>query len=159
MLDIRRIRNEPDVVKASMARRGVDVADVDRVLDLDARRRELATARDALRAEIKEVSREVGRHKGSGDAAAAETAAARSRELGEQEKARADEEGVVAEELHQLLLRIPNVIHDDAPMVPLFHSTQLVVFRKEVENFVVSPMSDMLFERVRLADPATREKP
>jgi seryl-tRNA synthetase len=115
VLDIRRIRNEPDVVKASMARRGVDVTDVDRVLDLDVRRRELATARDGVRAEIKEVSREVGRHKASGDDAAAASAAVRSRELGEQEKALADDEAATADELHQLLLRIPNVIHDDAP--------------------------------------------
>lgn len=45
------------------------------------------------------------------------------------------------------------IIHDDAPMVPLFHSTQLVAFRKGVTGFVVSPMSDMYFEKVRLADP------
>jgi seryl-tRNA synthetase len=115
VLDIRRIRNEPDVVKASMARRGVDVTDVDRVLDLDVRRRELATAGDGVRAEIMEVSREFGRHKASGDDAAAASAAVRSRELGEQEKALADDEAATADELHQLLLRIPNVIHDDAP--------------------------------------------
>jgi peptide/nickel transport system substrate-binding protein len=40
------------------------------------------------------------------------------------------------------------IIHDDAPMVPLFHSTQLVAFRKDVTGFVVSPMSDMFFEKV-----------
>lgn len=50
-------------------------------------------------------------------------------------------------------------IHADAPLVPLFHSTQLVVFRKEVEGFVVSPMSDLLFEDVRLADPADGQTP
>ena len=31
MLDIRRIRTEPDVVKAALARRGIDVSDIDRL--------------------------------------------------------------------------------------------------------------------------------
>ena len=46
---------------------------------------------------------------------AAESAAARSRALGEQEKGLAEDEAAAADELHQLLLRIPNVIHDEAP--------------------------------------------
>lgn len=98
-----------------MTRRGIPTDDVDAVLDLDARRRDLATSRDAMRAEIKEVSRLVGQHKRDGNEAEAEAAAATSRGLGEQEKALADDEADVAEQLRQLLLRIPNVIHDDAP--------------------------------------------
>ena len=84
MLDIRRIRSEPDAVKAALARRGIDTADVDRVAELDGRQRRLASERDELRAQIKGISRQVGLlHKeGKPDDAAA--AQAESRRMGEQ---------------------------------------------------------------------------
>jgi len=115
VLDIRRIRTDPDEVKAALARRGIDVADVDRVHDLDARRRELAAERDEVRNHVKTVSKEVGRLRAAGDVAAAEAQQAESRALGERERALADDEAAVAEEIRQLLLRIPNTPHPDAP--------------------------------------------
>jgi peptide/nickel transport system substrate-binding protein len=51
------------------------------------------------------------------------------------------------------------IIHEDAPLVPLFHSTQLLAFRKEVKGFVVSPTGDLYFQDVDLADPASQRKP
>ena len=115
VLDIRRIRTDPDEVKAALARRGIDVADVDRVHDLDARRRELAAERDEVRNHVKTVSKEVGRLRAAGDVAAAEAQQAESRALGERERALADDEAAVAEDIRQLLLRIPNTPHPDAP--------------------------------------------
>jgi seryl-tRNA synthetase len=115
VLDIRRIRTDPAEVKAALARRGIDVADVDRVHDLDTRRRELAAERDEVRNRVKTVSKEVGRLRGAGDVAAAEAQQAESRALGERERALADDEAAVAEEIRQLLLRIPNTPHPDAP--------------------------------------------
>lgn len=47
-----------------------------------------------------------------------------------------------------LYKRAQVLIHEDAPMVPLFHSTQMIVFRKNVKGFVLSPMSDLEFHRV-----------
>jgi seryl-tRNA synthetase len=115
VLDIRRIRSDPDEVKAALARRGIDVSDIDRVHDLDARRRDLAAERDQVRSEVKSVSKEVGRLRAAGDVAAAESRQAESRTLGERERTLADEEAEVAEEIRQLLLRIPNTPHPDAP--------------------------------------------
>ena len=115
VLDIRRIRSDPDEVKAALARRGIDVSDIDRVHDLDARRRDLAAERDQVRSEVKSVSKEVGRLRAAGDVAAAESRQAESRTLGERELTLADEEAKVAEEIRQLLLRIPNTPHPDAP--------------------------------------------
>ena len=52
VLDLRLIRRDPDAVRAALARRGGDVAErVDRVLELDARWRELTQGLEALRAE------------------------------------------------------------------------------------------------------------
>lgn len=115
VLDIRAIRTEPDAVKASLARRGIATTDIDTVLELDTRRRELITERDEVRAEIKAISKQVGRLRGSGDTAGAEDAMAQSRALGDRVDELDAAEGTVAGELHALLLGIPNVIHADAP--------------------------------------------
>ncbi|MBS1849017.1 MAG: serine--tRNA ligase [Actinobacteria bacterium] len=115
MLDIRAIRSDPEAVKASLARRGIDTSDIDAVVALDARRRDLVTTRDAVRAEIKTLSKQVGRLRGTGDESAAEASMARSRALGAEADALEAAETAVAAELDALLLGIPNVIHADAP--------------------------------------------
>ena len=50
MLDIRLIREKPDLVKAELAKCGVDPAEVDAILETDARRRRLQHELDELRA-------------------------------------------------------------------------------------------------------------
>ncbi|NIR36820.1 MAG: serine--tRNA ligase, partial [Actinobacteria bacterium] len=86
MLDIRLIRDDPEAVKAGIARRGEDPAAIDEVVDLDVRARAIGTERDDIRAEINQLSTQVGAlHKeGRGDEAAA--LQERSRALGEDEK-------------------------------------------------------------------------
>ncbi len=115
MLDIRRIRTERDVVEAALARRGVDGSELDRVVELDGRQRRVASERDDLRNRIKALSKQVGvLHKESKvDEAAAVTAESRS--LGEREAELAAEAGAVSAEIRDLLLRIPNTPHPDAP--------------------------------------------
>src|SRR5688500_1185009 len=87
MLDIRRLRTEPDAVRAGLPRRGGDAAaSVDRILELDVQQRALGSERDDLRARVKVLSKEVGRLRGQGDTAAAESLMAESRALGERER-------------------------------------------------------------------------
>ncbi|MEZ5179482.1 MAG: serine--tRNA ligase [Acidimicrobiales bacterium] len=115
MLDLRRIRTEPDVVRAGLARRGVEPDELDRVLELDERQRALAAERDDLRNRIKGLSKQVGTlHKeGRGDEAA--QVQAESRALGEREQELAAETAQLGDEVRDLLLRIPNLPHPDAP--------------------------------------------
>jgi seryl-tRNA synthetase len=115
MLDVRRVRTEPDALKAGLARKGVAGEDVDRLAELDRRRRELAEQRDDLRARVKSLSREVGGLRRAGEADKAEALMAESRDLGAREKALAADADLVAGELRHLLLRIPNVPSADAP--------------------------------------------
>jgi seryl-tRNA synthetase len=57
MLDLRRIRDEPEEVRAALERRGPDPAGaLDRVLELDRRRRELLPELEGLRAEQNEAN-------------------------------------------------------------------------------------------------------
>src|SRR5215211_4761761 len=62
MLDLKLVREDPERVKASLAKRGPGVADqVDRLLEAAAARRRLVTEVDALRAEQKRRGKEVAR--------------------------------------------------------------------------------------------------
>jgi seryl-tRNA synthetase len=116
MLDLRRIRAEPDAVKAALDRRGPGTSEpVDRIVAMDAEQRRLTGQRDEVRARIKQISRDVGRLRGQGQADEAEGLMAQSRELGEQEKSLATAAEVIGDEISQLLLRIPNLPSDDAP--------------------------------------------
>nr|HEX2578323.1 serine--tRNA ligase [Aquihabitans sp.] len=115
MLDIRRIRTEPDAVKAALARRGIGTEEVDRVADLDERQRRLASERDDLRNRIKALSKQVGTLHREGKPDEAGALQAESRALGEREAELAAEAATVATELRDLLLRIPNTPHPDAP--------------------------------------------
>src|ERR1700688_4387149 len=60
MLDIKLIREQPDFVKAELAKRGTDPAEVDRLIDADKKRRKLQGEVDQLRADRKRRAREVG---------------------------------------------------------------------------------------------------
>ena len=87
MLDLRRIRSEPDAVRAALDRRGdPSIGDaLDRVLALDARRRELLPELEQLRARKNEASEAIGAAKRSGEDAS--DAIAAMKELGAREKA------------------------------------------------------------------------
>ncbi|MEY2571711.1 MAG: seryl-tRNA synthetase [Acidimicrobiaceae bacterium] len=117
VLDIRRIRADPDGVKAALARRGDPAvqADIDALLDLDARQREVVAERDALRARVKVISKEVGRLHKERRADEAEARQAESRALGEHERELDARHDALAEQLSALLLRIPNLPSPDAP--------------------------------------------
>jgi seryl-tRNA synthetase len=115
MLDVRLIRTDPDTVRAGLARRGEDPAVVDRVHELDAELRALAAKRDALRAEIRVISNEVGKLFREQRKDEATELQEQSRLLGAEEKAldqRADE---LQGQLRDQLLRIPNLPAADCP--------------------------------------------
>src|SRR6202521_846698 len=61
MLDIKLIRERPDFVKGELAKRGVEPAEVDRLLEADKTRRHLQHNLDDLLAERKRQSKEIGK--------------------------------------------------------------------------------------------------
>ncbi len=115
MIDIRALRDDPDAVKAALARRGVETAEVDAVMQADVAHRAKVASAEAMRAEVKELSRQVGQAKKAGDEAEAAELSARSRELGESERAAAAEADVLGEQVRTGLLYLPNLPADDAP--------------------------------------------
>jgi seryl-tRNA synthetase len=115
MIDIRQVRDDPDAVKAALARRGVDPAEIDALVSADARSREAVGRRDELRATVKDLSRQVGQARKAGDHATAATLTADSRRVAEEEKAVALDADAAAGEVRRLLLWLPNLPAADAP--------------------------------------------
>jgi seryl-tRNA synthetase len=115
MLDPRRLRTDLEAVKSGLARRGIDLSDIDRAAELEARERALKATVEGLRARVKALSKEVGQARRDGDAAAAEAKADESRALGEEERKFEAEAAQAGGELRDILLRTPNLPADDCP--------------------------------------------
>lgn len=150
MLSLAYIRDNPEAVKTAAAAKNV-VLDVDRLLALDGAVREAKTKADALRGERNTVS---ARFK---DAAPEEKAAlgARSKAIAG-EIAAADAQSADADaELSALLLRVPNIPWDGAPVGP--DETSNVVVRTEgtPRQFEFEPLDHVaLMEKNDWADLA-----
>jgi seryl-tRNA synthetase len=112
VIDIKRLREESDAVKAALARRGVSGTQVDEVLALDEQRRALITEGDELRAEQKQKSREIGGASSNEERQRliAETKAVSSR-LDDLEPAQTEAQ----RRLDAALAVIPNLPHPQAP--------------------------------------------
>ncbi len=112
MISIELIRQNPDAVKEAMRKRDADVP-IDRILELDRIRRSIISETDTLRARRNEVSREMGRSK------------ERPQELIEEmrsvgRRVRELEDGLrdTDNELDSLMLKVPNLPDDSAPVGP-----------------------------------------
>ena len=117
MIDVRLLRTDLDGVQAALSRRGKPelLEQLDTAVRLDTRLRDIQHQRDSIRAEVNDLSKQVGALRREGNLAASEELQAHSRVLGEQEKALADETEAVHASLREVLLRIPNLPHSDAP--------------------------------------------
>ena len=103
------------------------IEQLDHALRLDSRLRDIVVERDELRHSINEVSKQVGALRKAGDAAGAESLMARSRELGERETGLAAESVEVEATLRDVMLRIPNLPHDQAPNGTGDHDNPVII--------------------------------
>ena len=116
MLDLRRIRTEPEAVMAALDRRGAGTSDVvARLVALDRDQRRVSAERDEVRSQVKAISKQVGRLRGQGRPDEAEALMAESRALGEREKALAADADRLGDEIRALLLTAPNTPSAEAP--------------------------------------------
>lgn len=115
MIDVRLLRSEPDSVKAAMARRAKPaiLEELENAKQLDARLRDITVLRDANRAQINSISKDVAVMRREKNDVDAEKLMIQSRELGESEKKLANEFDEVGAELREVLLRVPNIPHAD----------------------------------------------
>ena len=112
-LDIKLFRTEPDLVKAKVAKRGMDAQVVDDVLALDEQRRQLIGEAEQMKAERNKVSGEIAQKKRNKENA--DDVIAEMRDLGDKIKASDEQLTKVDKSLTDTLSSIPNLIHDDVP--------------------------------------------
>lgn len=111
MLDLKLIRDNPDLVRAGVRKKHRDVTIVDRVLDVDHRRRELIQEVERLRAEQNKVSGEIARLTGD----ARERRIVEMREVSTRIKSLEPELKQLEQELERAVLELPNLPHDSVP--------------------------------------------
>ena len=115
MLSRQFVRENPETVRKTLERRGIEDVDLEEILALDEEWRELKSRGDDLRHEQNQVSSRIGELKREGDEEAAQEAIERSGELKdelEEVESRADD---LEDELESRLLELPNIPQDDIP--------------------------------------------
>jgi seryl-tRNA synthetase len=111
VIDIRLLREDPDLVRASQRARGEDESVVDAIRAADERRRSSLTAYERLRAEQKSMGKDVARAQGEEKQALL----ARTKEVAaEVKRLQADADAAQAD-LDALMRTVPNVIEPEVP--------------------------------------------
>lgn len=113
MLDIKRIRMDLDNIKAAMKRRGEKAFDLDEVVALDEKRREVLQQVEQMKNRQKTVSKEIPMLKKEGKDTT--KIMDEMKELSNRIKDLDNEVKEVEDKMNYLLLRIPNVPHPDVP--------------------------------------------
>ena len=112
MIDIKLLRDNPDVVRASQKGRGESVELVDQILIADEKRRAALSEFESLRQEQNALSKSVGAAKGDEKTALLASA----KELAEKVKAADAKRAEVEEEAKKLTLQLSNLLDPDAPI-------------------------------------------
>ena len=112
MIDIKLIRENPELVKSSQRGRGEDESIVDRLLALDTKRRDAIASFEALRAEQNTLSKSVGSAKGDEKSALLEQAKGLAAKVKEADSKRAEIEA----ETNEVAKLLSNVLDPDAPI-------------------------------------------
>jgi seryl-tRNA synthetase len=115
MIDVRLLRDDPDAVKAALARRGVEAVEVDAVLEADTAWRASQKRAEDLRREVKELSEQVRLAMKAGEQERAEELSTRSRQRGEEQRTADAEADALGEKVRTGLLYLPNIPAEDVP--------------------------------------------
>lgn len=136
MIDINLIRENPEQIKAAMVALNTE-APIDQILALDARRRELLTEVEALRAERNAASKEISRAK---DPDERQSRIEAMRLVGDRIKALEDDLKGVEAELDEAMLWVPNLPHASVPVGPDDSANMIVRMEGEPRTFDFEPV-------------------
>ena len=148
MLDIKFVRNNPDVVKQNIKNKFQDekLPLVDEVIALDQRNREIKQEVEALRAEKNKASKQIGAMMAQKKFEDAEEMKKKVAESAGRIDALSEEEKEVEEKIKKIMMTIPNIID---PSVPIgkddSENVELERFREpEVTNFEIPYQTDIM---------------
>ena len=130
MLDIKIIRDNPDLVKQAIANRH-DKAPLDEIIAMDADRRKKTTELEELRRVHKEASKQRNQ-----DTATIEA----SRQRRDQMKSREDEVTQLDQKIKDLMLQMPNIPQASVPVGASSEENKAVRFWGDVKKFDFEPL-------------------
>ena len=150
MLDIKTIRDDPELIKRVLLQRLMEL-DVDRIIALDRERRNLLQEAEELKYKRNQASGEIGRLKKSGEDI---SAAVRDMKMVAEKIHLFD--GMIrklSDGLNELLIRVPNLPQPDVPVGPDMRAAIIVREEGEKREFDFSPRDHLeLGESLDLID-------
>ena len=118
MLDIKFVRENPDIVKENIKKKFQDekLELVDKVIELDKKSRELKTNGDSLRSERKKISDEIGKLFREGKKEEAESSKKKVNDINDKLVEMEKLEENLNQEIRKMMLTIPNIIDATVPI-------------------------------------------
>jgi seryl-tRNA synthetase len=160
MLDIKLIREQPDLVRQRLATRGAgDEARIDELLRLDEQRRKLLAEVEGLKAQRNRVSKEIGALMGQKKIDEAEAKKKETRELGDK-ISELDKQAAAAEAARdEILLSLPNLPHESVAIGKTAEDNPVMRTWGDKAAFSFTPKSHVdLCESLKLVDFARGTK-
>ena len=118
MIDIKLIRDDPDLVRENIKKKFQDdkLPLVDEVIELDAENRKTIQKMEQLRADRNRISKEIGGFMAKGMKEEAEKAKASVAEFAEEQKQLEAKQTELAEKINKIMMTIPNIIDPSVPI-------------------------------------------
>ena len=118
MIDIKLLRENPDLVKENIKKKFQDekIILVDEILDLDIKNRKAQLNGDNLRSERKTISNEIGNLMKQGKKEEAEDVKTKVNDINTKLEENEKLEHIYSEEIKQRMMKIPNIMHESVPI-------------------------------------------
>ena len=118
MLDIKLLRNDPDLVRENIKKKFQDdkLPLVDEVIELDKEFRESKTRAEYLRSQRNKISKQIGFFMAQGKKDEAEAAKAEVKAMQDELEALSGKETELSEKIRKIMLIIPNIIDPSVPI-------------------------------------------
>jgi len=153
MIDIKVIRESPELVQKALEQRGI-AFDLDALVKLDKQHRSLLQQLEELRAKHNQMSKQIG--KGGGDK---QELIAQMRQIGDEISSLQQEVNQTRSKLEALLLELPNIPHPSVPLGKDEASNVTVRSWGELKSFSFKPLPHWeLGEKLGILDIPTGVK-
>ena len=153
MIDMKVIRESPELVQKALEQRGI-AFDLDPLVKLDKQHRNLLQQLEELRAKHNQMSKQIG--KGGGDK---QELIAQMRQIGDEIPSLQQEVNQTKSKLEALLLELPNILHPSVPLGKDEASNITVRSWGEPESFSFKPLPHWeLGEKLGILDIPTGVK-
>lgn len=130
MIDIKLIRENPELVKGNTKNRGYELSIVEELISLDNKWREYKKEDDDLRHERNKVSENINKLKKEKKEEDASALIKRGKEISEKLKSNEETENKLKEKIDSLISQIPNIQSEDAPIGDESHNKEIHKFGK-----------------------------